>query len=565
MFDPTEGFDPAAAVTAFCADDDTKRRSDCEQFIISAYWPDQYDTTDLPLIGDVEADFRGERAVPLGGPGCPPIAEFAVADLATKTGWSIPRMRYYMADAVDARHRLPRLFNRLHTAELPYRTVQEISRQTRDLPRDLVDQIDQILVSQVTGLTGVRLDRRIAAAIITVDPERFARLADAARRARYFRRGRANEHGLTQIYAQLDRADALRLEAMVKHIRSILQEHPDNLPGINTRHAITSEEWDAIALGVLGDPIRAAQLLIEYEQPALFDQLADLFSPQLFSPPEERPRTTDGPAPSDYPTNTPNAPADPTAEAPVEEPPPDPIDNDQDRVHFAEPVRTSEPVHQQDDDTAASEASPEPVRRNRDPQECGDAIRALLKAIPASKLLPPITFHVHCAAEHLANGVDGPVRIEELGPTTLAWARDWFGPDAIINLKPVVNPAGVTPVDQYEIPERIREAVLLRNPLSRFPYSTTTSRRVDIDHTLRYRDAGPPGQTRPEDLGPLVRPEHRYKTFGPIDVRQPAPDYFTWKLDNNTILIVGPDGTTNLGNTPFAQAVWQCALRMRVG
>ena len=45
--------------------------------------------------------------------------------------------------------------------------------------------------------------------------------------------------------------------------------------------------------------------------------------------------------------------------------------------------------------------------------------------------------------------------------------------------------ADTPPVDGYEIPRRIREAMFLRMPASCFPYAAGTQ-RMDLDHTKAY-------------------------------------------------------------------------------
>ena len=92
--------------------------------------------------------------------------------------------------------------------------------------------------------------------------------------------------------------------------------------------------------------------------------------------------------------------------------------------------------------------------------------------------------------------------------------RDWLA-HAHVTVKPVIDLANQTPVDSYEIPARLTEAVRLRSPVDCFPYATSTSRTGDLDHTTPYRDpdeGGPPGQTRIGNLGPLTRRHHRTKS-----------------------------------------------------
>jgi hypothetical protein len=81
-------------------------------------------------------------------------------------------------------------------------------------------------------------------------------------------------------------------------------------------------------------------------------------------------------------------------------------------------------------------------------------------------------------------------------------------------------------------PERLREAVQLRNPVDIFPYATNTSRRRDIDHTIPYQPpdhGGPPAQTRLDNLGPMTRFHHRVKTHSRWQVRQPFPGVYLWR------------------------------------
>ncbi|SDS57569.1 DUF222 domain-containing protein [Microlunatus soli] len=588
MFDqPPEGFAAATAIEQFRAADRTALRAHNQQFVLAAFWPDLHPTDGLPLAGSVDTTFTGERAIRIGGPGTPPVAEFITASLAVETGWSVHKMRYFLADAVDVRYRYPRIFGRVREGQLPRWTAQRISRATRDITVSQAEQVEDILLPKLAGVTGQRLENLITAALITVDAERYEQLAEKARRARYFRISQGNDHGLTDFYGRMDAPDALRLKAMVERIVTILRQHPGDLPGIKDRDAATADEWAAVALGTLAAPIRTAQLLLEHEQPDLFDQAVAPFNPL-------EPRGWPHPAPKHYPTNDPTAPFDHQAEPPADESeaPADPTADGQqtpgDAVDHDEPEQVPGPVEGHHSETQADSAGTEPAltgpidhdesaqpgqvpdpveaqsdnqtahRRNHHPDDCNAAVRAIIRAIPPEKLLAPITFHVHCAAEDLATDTNGTVRIEELGAATLAMTRRWFGNTATINLKPVIDPARIAPVDAYEIPDRTREAVLVRNPLSRFPNSTGLSQKMDIDHTIAYVP-GRRWQTGLHDLGPLVRPEHRYKTFGEIDVRQPEPDLFVWQTGHGRTLIVDATGTHDLGTGPFARLVWTSA------
>jgi hypothetical protein len=75
-----------------------------------------------------------------------------------------------------------------------------------------------------------------------------------------------------------------------------------------------------------------------------------------------------------------------------------------------------------------------------------------------------------------------------------------------ISVQPVIDLQDSPPVDGYEIPRRIREAMFLRMPASCFPYAGGIQ-PMDLDHTKAYLPmvrGGPPGQTGIHRLGPLA-------------------------------------------------------------
>jgi hypothetical protein len=93
----------------------------------------------------------------------------------------------------------------------------------------------------------------------------------------------------------------------------------------------------------------------------------------------------------------------------------------------------------------------------------------------------------------------------------------------------------------------MREAVFLRSPADVFPHATSTSRRMDLDHTEPYQDpgsGGPPGQTRTDNLGPHTRFTHRLKTHGRWTVRQLADGAYLWRSPHGRHFLVDQAGTT---------------------
>lgn len=186
--------------------------------------------------------------------------------------------------------------------------------------------------------------------------------------------------------------------------------------------------------------------------------------------------------------------------------------------------------------------------------------QALLSGADDDRYLPRTKVYLHITPEFLAPGLltpeplaghdtetggEGPIaRSETLGPLAKAQLAELFGTHRI-TISPVIHTNGEPAVDAYEIPDRIREAVVLRDGCEVFPYSSRTARGLDLDHTRPYV-AGAEGQTAPGNLGPLTRKTHRAKTAGRWRLRQPGDGVFWWRSPSGQRYRVGPDGTTDL-------------------
>jgi len=189
------------------------------------------------------------------------------------------------------------------------------------------------------------------------------------------------------------------------------------------------------------------------------------------------------------------------------------------------------------------------------------ALRQLLRHLDTDRLLPSAVLHVHC----YPGDDESPVaRVEELGPASLEQVRDWLGTGCQVKLQPVIDLNSIPATDAYEVPDRLRPALMCRNPASLFPFSSTVGGSVGLDHTrpFRRRADGPPaepGQTGLHNLAPLSRSEHRFVTHGRISVRQPEPGVLVWRTRYGQVLITSAAGTYDLGSTTFARSVWHAA------
>ncbi|HEY0904292.1 MAG TPA: HNH endonuclease, partial [Marmoricola sp.] len=84
--------------------------AEVRQFQMAADWADAHPVDDLDDAATVDGT-QGELAI--AGPGAPLVAEFCIADFALAVGLSTDAGRNYLGDAVEVRHRLPRLWGRV--------------------------------------------------------------------------------------------------------------------------------------------------------------------------------------------------------------------------------------------------------------------------------------------------------------------------------------------------------------------------------------------------------------------------------------------------------------------
>jgi len=165
----------------------------------------------------------------------------------------------------------------------------------------------------------------------------------------------------------------------------------------------------------------------------------------------------------------------------------------------------------------------------------------------AETALPTTQVFVHIHADTLQHG-NGIARVENIGPILASQLARITG-NSRIRLTPTLHIGDPEPVvDAYEIPDRIRQHVIQRDPYEAFPYSTRQARHLDLDHTIPYKQ-GDLAQTRPSNLGPLTRRAHRAKTHCNWQLEQPTPGIYNWTTELGQTFTTTPEGTTDTTNT----------------
>jgi hypothetical protein len=445
------------------------KAAECKMLQLACAWADAHYLDS----GSDEYQPLIKRACAWGGEGTPEVSEYCAAELGALQGTGIMAARALIADALDLRYRLPRLWGRVLTGGVRAWQARKIAEQTRPLSWEACADVDHALSDFVGMMPWPRFAKILSATILEVDP---ALAAERAKRARAAQDVFAfdSEDGLKTIVAKASAGDAIWFLATVNRIAEILAARGDTDP-IGVRRAR--------AVGILARPAEALQLLIEHQHD------------------------------SDQPTGP----------------------------------------------AASGEPEPEP---ESEPE--ADDHRSLSMAVPpkfdAKAARPRVVLHFHLSEAALRSG-HAVVRPEDGGPLTLEQLIKFLGRNACqVRIQPVLDPTEVAPVDGYEIPARLRDAVRVRQIADVFPFGTCLSPQMDLDHTERYVSmdyGGPPGQTRLGNLGPLARPGHRAVTHDRWQKHQPEPGYFVFRSPTGYVYIVTNQGTLSLGRTAFSAAIWE--------
>ncbi len=193
-----------------------------------------------------------ERLVQLGGDGTPMVAEFAPAELAARLGLSPAAGMHLLADALDVRHRLPRLWRLLCSGEVRVFAARRVADTTRRLSRQAADCVDATVARYATRVSAGRLDAITTAAVMAADPAAAQAAAQAAKRAQGVWVGRKPDSGTLTLVGRAAAPDVEAFDAAVTAIADALTIMGDPDP-VDARRAK--------ALGVLASTEATRELL----------------------------------------------------------------------------------------------------------------------------------------------------------------------------------------------------------------------------------------------------------------------------------------------------------------
>jgi hypothetical protein len=374
-----------------------------------------------------------------------------------------------IGDALDLRHRLPKIWAAAVAGQAPAHQARHIATATRHLTKDQAGFVDARLTTALGALSWNRLHTLIEAASDQADPVRAEQRAALAAQERFVRLGRNSEHGLKMIIARATAGGAIWFKATIDRIADILARQGDNDP-VDIRRSK--------AIGILAQPAQALRLLCQHQDDEC-DGLSD------------EPDFADEPA-----------------------------EDDDDGDECASPVI--------DDDCPASdqETAPEPHRSLQiTPPPLDPA-----KARPCAVIYVHLSEEALNASRGVARVEEvGPVLLSQL--RMILGDHCSISVKPVIDLPAghtAVDayeiPASLreqillrNPADAFPYAAAVSRSIDIDHTI---PY-------------LNPDKGGPPGQTRIGNLGPHTRYHHRIKTHSSWQVSQPEPGTWLWLWVNH--------------------------------
>ncbi len=212
--------DTASAVLAFARSSRaTADRGEAELLVAACEWADLHPASSVLDAAAFLLPGGSEHEEPVAGPGAPLVAEFCIAEFGAVLGISTVSAKHLIGQALELRHRLPRLWRLVQAGDLPAWRARRIAETTihAGLSREAASYVDAQLAPFAHRTSTSAVDRLVDAAIARFDPTRAALEAARAADGRHVTidEEQVSFAGTMRVTAELDLADALDFGAAV--------------------------------------------------------------------------------------------------------------------------------------------------------------------------------------------------------------------------------------------------------------------------------------------------------------------------------------------------------------
>src|SRR5215831_18937385 len=179
-----EDLDPAGVLALVGEAETAERRAALAKLELALQWcvlhPATADTG-VAVWGDAGLPGLSECDETLGGDGCPAVSAFAPEPFAAALGVPTTIGMQILADVLDLSHRLPRTWARVRRLEVPAWKARRLAQATHHLTHPAAAHVDARLAARLDSCGTVLIDRTVAHAAATFDPEEHAGAEQTAR------------------------------------------------------------------------------------------------------------------------------------------------------------------------------------------------------------------------------------------------------------------------------------------------------------------------------------------------------------------------------------------------
>ncbi len=206
---------------------ETENRSAADQLVLAAAWADLHPPESIHDAASFSVP-GWEHEEPIAGEGCPLVAEFCVAELGGVLGISTVAAKKLIGQALELRHRLPRLWGQVQAGRVPACKARAVAETTIHSSPTLTKEAAAFVDTQVSAVAGrvgpAQLDRLVAEAIKRFDRAEPDPAADPEDGYLHVDPRHVSVHtedvhyaGTMKVEAEIDIADALDLDRAVAH------------------------------------------------------------------------------------------------------------------------------------------------------------------------------------------------------------------------------------------------------------------------------------------------------------------------------------------------------------
>ncbi|TDD42418.1 hypothetical protein E1263_42190, partial [Kribbella antibiotica] len=230
----------------------TESRSAARSLVHAVVYADRFHPDVCPERPGRRSSDGRERAVVLGGDGCPPVMEFCVSEYGAVLGVSPGVARDYLKCALGLRHRFPFAWARVLTEEVAAWKARNLARDCEKLSLAAALYVDKKVAHLLDTISPTRLAKIIKAAKMYADPDLAKAEAAEATAERGVWVGQSDEHGTKTCVIKAASAAVRRHKAKIDEIADALQAQGD-------KRSIQARRAEAV--GIMPDSAFADELI----------------------------------------------------------------------------------------------------------------------------------------------------------------------------------------------------------------------------------------------------------------------------------------------------------------